>query len=333
MQEWLYAKEGYYAHKRTIGKEGDFYTAVSTSMFFGGSIANRLIQTIESGFLSSSCYVVEIGAHKGFLLADIIQFLYTLQPSLLKTLHFVIIEPFDENKQMQKEYFKEAFGEQIELIHLKSLEEFSCKEAFVVANELFDAFACEVINHGKFLSIEEDKAIFRPMDEAMKKMIEPFGIQKGEVCLGYLPFAHSLAKACERYEFVTFDYGDKEAREDFSLRVYTKHQTYPFFTLTDLVEKPIRSAFSFSELFQKADITYDVNFTHLSKAFINSGARIEWYGTQMKTLISFGLIELLEILQHNSSLEVYTKELNRVKTLIDPAFMGERFKALCVRLG
>ena len=165
MQEWLYAKEGYYAHKRTIGREGDFYTAVSTSMFFGGSIANRLIQTIESGFLSSSCYVVEIGAHKGFLLADIIQFLYTLQPSLLKTLHFVIIEPFDENKQMQKEYFKEAFGEQIELIHLKSLEEFSCKEAFVVANELFDAFACEVINHGTFLSIEEDKAIFRPMKD------------------------------------------------------------------------------------------------------------------------------------------------------------------------
>ena len=78
------AMRGYYTKERTIGKEGDFYTAVSTSMFFGGSIAKRLISTIESGFLSSSSYVVEIGAHKGYLLADMIQFIYTLKPELLK---------------------------------------------------------------------------------------------------------------------------------------------------------------------------------------------------------------------------------------------------------
>lgn len=51
MNAWLYEKEGYYTKKRTIGKEGDFYTAVSTSMFFGGSIAKRLLRTIESGYL------------------------------------------------------------------------------------------------------------------------------------------------------------------------------------------------------------------------------------------------------------------------------------------
>jgi SAM-dependent MidA family methyltransferase len=92
MHEWLYGNEGYYTKERTIGKEGDFYTAVSTSMFFGGAIAKRLLSTIESGFLSSSCHVVEIGAHKGYLLADMIQFIYTLKPALLSSLKFVIVE-------------------------------------------------------------------------------------------------------------------------------------------------------------------------------------------------------------------------------------------------
>ena len=52
--EWLYGKEGYYTKYRTIGKDGDFYTSVSTSKFFGGSIGNKAITTIQSGFLPSN---------------------------------------------------------------------------------------------------------------------------------------------------------------------------------------------------------------------------------------------------------------------------------------
>ena len=85
------------------------------------------------------------------------------------------------------------------------------------------------------------------------------------------------------------------------------------------------------ELFQKADITYDVNFTHLIHAFEQSGARVEMYATQMKALVEFGLIELLEILQKNVSEKAYSSEMNKVKILIDPSFMGERFKMVCFR--
>ena len=332
MQEWLYGEEGYYTKKRTIGKEGDFYTAASTSMFFGGSIAKKLIQTIESGFLSPACHVVEIGAHKGFLLADMIQFLYTLRPSLLESLTFVIVEPFVENQQMQKKYFQESFGDAICLVHVKALEELSAKEAFVVANEIFDAFACEVIKEDHYLCVENHKAFFTPMDAMMVDALKPFGVSKGEVCFGYLPFARSLARSFKRYEFVTFDYGDKDAREDYSLRIYANHHTYPFFTLTDLVENTLRAPFGLEEMFQKADITYDVNFTHLIDAFVQTGAVLELYTTQMKALVEFGLIDLLEILHENSSTKAYTQEMNKIKILIDPAFMGERFKMLCLRL-
>jgi len=331
MQAWLYGENGYYSKERSIGKEGDFFTAVSTSMFFGGCIAKRLIATIESGFLSPHAHVVEIGAHKGYLLADMIQFIYTLKPELLQTLCFTIVEPFEPNQTMQKAYFKEAFGDAITLLHVKNLEALTCKEAFVVANEIFDAFPCEVIYNDTMLFIEEGKAFFGPVDALTQEKASLLNVIKGELCLGYEPFAASLVTACKRFEFVTFDYGDKEARGDFSLRVYADHQVYPFFGLSDLVEEGLREEYHFTELFGKSDLTYDVNFRHLIEAFEHAGARLEGYGTQMKALVDFGLIELLEILQKNTTPEQYEKELNRIKTLIDPSFMGERFKMVCFR--
>ena len=173
-----------------------------------------------------------------------IQFIYTLNPKLLKTLRFVIVEPFVVNQVMQKKYFEEAFGDAIELLHVTSLEEFTCKEAFFVANEIFDAFSCEVIYANQMLFIEETKAFFAPMDSFTCKKAEAYGVRKGELCLGYEAFAKAMAKSAERFEFITFDYGDKEAREDFSLRVYEKHQTYPFFGLTELVDENLREALS-----------------------------------------------------------------------------------------
>lgn len=331
MQEWLYGESGYYSKERTIGKEGDFYTAVSTSIFFGGCIAKRLIDTIEKGFLSESTHVVEIGAHKGYLLADMIQFIYTLQPKLLESLTFVIVEPFLPNQAMQKQYFEEAFGENISLLHVKSLEELHCDEGFVVANEIFDAFSCEVIHNEQMLYIENNRALFKPMDAETLEEANRVGLKKGELCLGYEPFAKALKEACKKYEFVTFDYGDKEERGDFSLRVYAKHQVFPFFALTDLVEESLREQNSFEAYFGEADLTYDVNFTHLIKAFEANGAHVESYATQMKALVDFGLTELLEVLHKNVTPKHYEEELNRVKTLIDPSFLGERFKMVCFR--
>ena len=333
MHEWLYGKEGYYTKERTIGKEGDFYTAVSTSMFFGGSIAKRLISTIEEGFLSPNTYVVEIGAHKGYLLADMIQFIYTLQPTLLKNLTFVIVEPFAANAMMQKRYFQESFGETISLLHVKSLEELCVDEAFFVANEIFDAFPCEVIYNDKMLMVENEKVFFETMDTFTCKKAEAYGVSKGELCLEYEAFATSMAKSAKRFEFISFDYGDKEARGDFSLRVYANHQVYPFFGLSDLVEDSLREQKSFVEYFTKSDITYDVTFNHLFKAFEMADIRLHGYMTQMKALVDFGLIELLELFSQHVTSAVYEKEMNRVKPLIDPSFMGERFKMVSFRKG
>ena len=332
MKEWLYGEDGYYSKFITIGKKGDFYTAVSSSMFFGGSIANYLIKVIDEGFLSKSTTVVEIGAHKGYLMADIIQFLYTLRPSLLETLSFMIVEPMEENIKKQQEYFKDSFANVVKVEFVKDLDEIKREEAFVVANELFDAFICEVIKDNQMLYIEDDRVYFGEMSKDIKNICDKYGFDRGEVGLGYGVFAKKMARAFDRYEFVTFDYGEDTQRRDFSLRIYYKHNTYPFFALTDFVkdeqEKP---NITLKELYKNSDITYDVNFDYLSKEYLKSGAKRVWYATQASTLVKFGIIDLLEILAKNTDEKVYKSELNRVKILLNPTFMGERFKGIIFR--
>ena len=171
------------------------------------------------------------------------------------------------------------------------------------------------------------------IDEKTKALAKKYDIIKGEVATDYEEFAQKMVACCEKFEFVTFDYGNKNARNDFSLRVYAKHLVYPFFALTDLIEdETLREEHSFDFYFAQSDITYDVNFTHLIGAFEESGAKLEAYSSQMSALVNFGLIDLLDMLHKNSPKAYYEKETNRVKTLIDPAIMGERFKMVCFRV-
>ena len=316
MQKWLYSDDGYYANFKAIGKGGDFYTAVSVSKFFGGAIAKHLIKLIEDNVLSKDCSIFEIGAHQGYLLADIIEFIYSLKPELLKTLSFNIIEPFENLRKIQKEYFKSSFGDKIELNHFTSLKDVNEKEAFVVANEIFDAFACELIFKGKMAYVDNFKIVWKEMDEDIKKVASKYHQIKGEVAIGYENFAKEMAKAFDRCYFLTFDYGDLEPREDFSIRVYKEHNVYPLFD-EDLDIK---------EFYKKSDITYDVNFSYLIDSFKKAGFKKSSYKTQLVALIDFGILELLEIVKEKKGFNAYIREVNKVKTLINPTIMGERFK-------
>jgi SAM-dependent MidA family methyltransferase len=331
MEEWLYGKDGYYTDFKTIGKKGDFYTAVSTSIFFGGAISNRLISTIDSGFLPNDTMVVEIGAHQGYLLADMIQFIYTLRPELLKTLRFAIVEPREKLRQAQQEYFSASFGDQILLTHYNSLAQIDEQHAFIVANEIFDAFSCEVIKDQKMLVIDRDFSIdFKELDASTQAIVDRYDLHNGEVGVGYELFAKQMQKAFKHFEFVTFDYGDMGHREDFSLRIYDQNRVYPFFELTDFVTEKDHQK-TIEEFYKSSDITYDVDFQHLKDAYEDIGCTLSLYKTQAAALIEFGITNLLEMLEKKSDFATYKQHLEKVKVLIEPAFMGERFKCAIFR--
>jgi SAM-dependent MidA family methyltransferase len=321
MGEWLYGKDGYYARYKNIGKEGDFYTAVSTSKFFGGSIAKHMIKLIDEGFLNKNSVICEIGAHHGYFLADVIEFIYTLRPKLLETLEFVIIERFDAMQAFQKNYFEESFGDAIKLTHYKSLSELQCENAFFVANEIFDAFPCELYYKGKTARVQSHSVEFDQEDTWVEAKAKKYHKDRGEIARGYEEFALEMANAAKKFEFISFDYGEMQARPDFSLRIYTKHKVLPFFD-----EELQRE-----ELYQKSDITYDVTFAHVKDAYEEAGVEFIELKAQMVALVDMGILELLEILKENVEEKIYKQELEKAKMLLMPNFLGERFKMIRFR--
>ncbi len=326
MGEWLYGEDGYYATYKNIGKEGDFYTAVSTSKFFGGSVAKHIISLVDEGFLQPNATICEIGAHHGYFLADVCEFLYTLRPELLENFEFVIIERFDDLQKQQREYFFESFGDVVKITHYKSLRELKRKNAFFIANEIFDAFPCELYFKGKTARVEDHDVVFEDEDEWVSQKAKKYSKDRGEIAIGYEEFAKEMAASCEKFEFVTFDYGEMQARPDFSLRVYTQHKVLPFFLPEDDEDYVARE-----KLYKKSDITYDVTFAHVKDAFEEAGVKMKSFKAQMVALVDMGLLELLEMLKENVEEKLYKQELEKAKMLIMPNFLGERFKMMSFR--
>ena len=321
MYDWLYGEQGYYSKYREIGKAGDFYTSVSTSKFFGGTIAKHIITVIDEGFLPKETTICEIGAHKGYLLADIVQFIYTLRPELLETLSFATVERFDYLQEEQRDYFKESFGDVVALKQVKSLKELSLESAFFVANEIFDAFSCELIYKDKVGTVKDGKIIFEEEDVWVRDKAKKYHKDRGEIAVGYEEFALEMKDAAKTFEFMTYDYGEMEARPDFSIRVYKEHEVFPLFD-EDL---------KLDEVFSVSDITYDVTFEHLKDAYAEAGIEMTEFKTQALALVDMGLLELLEMLKEHGGEDVYLHELERAKQLILPSFLGERFKMIKFR--
>jgi len=326
MTEWLYGEDGYYATYKNIGKEGDFYTAVSTSKFFGGTIAKHIISLVDEGFLAQDATICEIGAHHGYFLADVCEFLYTLRPALLSSFNFVIIERFEDLQKQQRNYFEESFGDFVKLTHYKALSEMHVKNAFFIANEIFDAFPCELYFKGKTARVQEHNVEFDLEDAWVEQKAKKYHKDRGEIAVGYEEFAAEMAAAADKFEFMSFDYGEMQARPDFSLRIYTKHKVLPFFLPADNEDYIERK-----ELYKKSDITYDVTFEHVKDAYEEAGVKFIEFKAQMVALVDMGILDLLEMLQKNAEEKIYKQELEKAKMLIMPNFLGERFKMIRFR--
>ena len=316
MNEWLYGKEGYYKSFKAIGKAGDFYTAVSTSRFFGVSVANYFYKLIEEDSFKRNGWLIEVGAHQGYLICDMIQWLYTLDERLVQSLKFGIVEREPELQKAQLAYIKERFGTDVHVTHFSDIDEVKVDYAFVVANEIFDAFPCELIKDGQMALAENHKIARVEANHELLALAKKYRQLKGEVAVGYESFARAMSKEIKRCDFVSFDYGERFVRNDFSVRTYLNHETLPLF------DEKLKLA----EVYQKADITYDVNFGHLIEAFEVAGFKMDSYETQARALIRFGLIDILEMFSKQTTQAIYLREVDKIKTLIAPTIMGDKFK-------
>ena len=321
MNEWLYGEDGYYKTFKDIGKDGDFYTAVSTSRFFGASIANYFYDLIKQNIADRNGYLIEIGAHKGYLICDMIEWLYSLDSSLIGTLKFAIVERQEEVKKSQIEYIKSRLGDDFVIEHFDDVSQINVDYAFVVSNEIFDAFSCELYKDKKIAKVDNNQIEWIDAPKEILDFASSHNLTKGEIAVGYEEFAKDLSKGIKKCDFVSFDYGEKYVRNDFSIRIYQSHKTLPLFD----------EELNLKESFKNDDITYDVNFNHISQAFSKANFKEIKYLTQAKALIEFGLIDILSQFSKITTQNIYQREADKIKTLIAPTMMGDRFKMVHFR--
>jgi SAM-dependent MidA family methyltransferase len=237
---------------------------------------------------------------------------------LVQTLKFGIVERQPEVRKVQLAYIKERFGDDIQVTHFNDIEDVKVDYAFVVANEIFDAFPCELLKDGKLAVVKENKIEWKEAKSETLTWAKRHHLTQGEIAVGYELFAKHMYSGIKQCDFVTFDYGEKYVRNDFSIRVYKKHEVFPLFD-EELV---------LADSYKNDDITYDVNFGHVSEAFKEVGFYEEAYETQARALIRFGLIDILEQFSKQAPPARYASEADKVKTLIAPTMMGDRFKMI-----
>ncbi len=318
MQEWLYGEEGYY-RKARVGRAGDFYTNVSVGKFFGFTLGFYLrgILKAQKGRVA----IIEIGSEKGDLIADIAEFL---------SLHgredteFWTLEPLRELQGVQRDNFRQRLG--IELQIATQLEDLRGLEvALFVSNELLDAFACELVFKGEMAFVEGEGLVFKKANTEILEIAQEFNVAIGEIPLGAFEFAESLSQVAPKWLFLGFDYGALGARNSFSLRLYTQHQTQNLFPnpISNLCDSTLL------KLFGKVDLTYDVNFALWRKAFLRVGGREYFLCVQNRALVDMGLDKMCEWYIAHFGLEHYMTQSSKIRTLISPGALGERFFGMC----
>ncbi len=321
MQEWLYGEKGYY-RKAVIGQKGDFYTSVSLSKFFGGAIAFYIIKLLEEEKLFLPLKIVEIGSHHGHFLSDIASFLNALSVGVMEKCEFISCEPLRELQKIQRMIFKQATQLDLTSCSLEELDFKEKKSAFVVSNELFDAFACEIIKDDQMLFITHDhKGVWGNINKPTKELLKNLNLQQGCAPLFLNAFIKDLLEKLNEassWVFLSFDYGDETERKDLHLRAFKNHQALDF---KDILN-------NLASLYQQSDLTYDVNFSLVRFLFEKHHAQFSFFKSQANALLDMGLIGLLEAFSKSVSYERYLKEAAKIKPLISPGGLGERFKAL-----
>ena len=287
-EKWI---RNYYKNAK-IGKDGDFYTSVSASKFFGGCIAKYIIEKLENSILKLPLNIIDLGGNNTSLLCDIYDFLEALSDGIIQNANFILIESNNLNITPKN-------GIKI-LKNLSSIEKLDSNTIFI-ANEFFDALPCELYFEGKMLFLNENfnDAAFLPSNNIVSNIAENANIQIGEIPLSYVNFIKNLDSINtlkQKWLFLVFDYGDKIPTNTFNIRIFHKHKIIPLFSKSnDLgsLDSIHNARESFNKYFAKADITYNVPFGFLESLFNEIGAKEILFKKQDLALIEeFKILDL-----------------------------------------
>lgn len=328
---------GYYqTGKEKIGKRGDYFTSPCVHPVFGRLVARQLE---EMGNLlgEGTFWVVEAGAGRGILAADILEFLVAASPGFFERLRYGIVERgaifTEEQKRRLAPYEGKVHWLGIEKIHEGALQ--GC----LVANEFIDALPVHrvVVQGGELreVYVTERKGVFHevagpPSTGEILRYFDEIGVQleegqHAEVNLEALAWYEEVSRILNRGFLLIIDYGylaDElytPDRRSGTLLCYFRH------TWSD---DPYRHI-------GLQDMTAHVNFTSLVQKGQSLGFALTGLVPQYRFLLSLGFLEEVERLgERDLPPEHSLLERLTMKHLILPeGGMGDTFKVLIQHKG
>ncbi len=289
----------YYSLPRNpIGMDGDFYTSADLDPVFGKLLATQFAQWARD---FDNFTLIELGAGKGLLARDILQH---------RRFPYMILERSSAMRRRQEELLRDY--------DVKWIEELPRGvTGCVFSNEFFDALPVHrvVRRNGvlKEIFVTEDLGEIE-CDSGSWDLPIAEG-QLTEVNLESPGWIRRISACLDRGYHVAIDYGylhdEYYAQPRGTLMCYWRHQA---------VEDPyIRAG--------EQDMTAHVNFSDL----IEEGNRVSLptvgIETQKDFLIRLGILDEIERLAVAGDAESM-RRLIKIKKLILPGSMGERFKVL-----
>ena len=301
MEEVLYHPElGYYTStKPRIGVEGDFYTSSDLDPVFG-KLIGRYFEELSEGF--DNFTIVELGAGKGALARDVLA---------QRRFHYMI---FERSPAMRAHQQKVLDGFDVEWIDELPPNLDGC----IFSNEFFDALPVHrFIGRGgelKEIFVGED---FEEIERAPSVAVDLAlaDDQVADINLDARNWIRRITASLRRGFHIAIDYG--YLRDDFlaqphgTLMCYWRHHAHenPYIHIGE------------------QDITAHINFSDLIDEGSASGLQFLQLSSQKDFLIELGILDEMQRLAYTGD-AASMQRLLRMKNLIIPDRMGERFKVL-----
>lgn len=333
MQRALYAPQvGYYAKRRPIGREGDFFTSVSVGSCFGGLVAAYVAQQWTTQGRPAAFSLVEQGANNGALANDVLHALEIVHPACFAAVSYHILEPLGDLVAWQRDTLGK-FAEHVTWHPPSSPPVFP--HGVFIANELLDAFPVELVRWqgGAWhrLGADQDYQLTTlPLPQSLEEAIAQFpepnypeGYQT-EVMLGLEEWWASTGQLFSQSgAWLLMDYGLPQEeyyalqRHQGTLRGYRNHQMLGNFP----------EGFVFGE----TDLTTHVNWTQVAALATNHGLLVKPPLPQSRFLTPLAMPQLLAM-DGQSPEPSAAKWLRQFQTLTHPSQLGEKFQVMEVLL-
>ena len=314
---------GYYARRQPLGRAGDFVTAPEISQIFGELIGLWFADLWQRIGRPHPIDLVELGPGRGTLMADFLRAAASL-PGFRDALRVWLVEASPLLREEQSRRLAEA-GPRF----VSDLGEVPPGPLFLVANEFLDALPVRQFVRGahdwaeRLVGLDEGgRLVFVPGPESWAAtLLVPETLRDSppgavaEICPAAAALVGSIAKRLTEAPGAALfvDYGHFPSTRGPSLAAIRDHRP------ADPLDRP-----------GSTDLSAHVDFQAVAEAARSAGAAVYGPVPQGRLLAALGAEMRLARLQRHAPGERREALASSLARLIDPAQMGNLFKAIAV---